>query len=275
MAGVQPVGDVALVREPRQLEQTHANPRPLQRGRDGAGVQAARGVVVRDDDDLGDRGSRDLLRVVVAPARRAAGRRRRRDAERPQPVDVLLALDPHDALLLREFTQAIDHPARALEIPGPAAAGAVGPARTEVLRLETDDLVEQGAALIVVVVRAGDDAATGQLLARGRVAVPEQVGRMNAEGGEDLLGAAAREAVEEDLVGGVRDAEGALAVIVRRTERGPGAAWLRVMRGVDVLQAREQLVDGDHGRCSSSSTPGGTTARRIRRRVPASIPEFQ
>jgi hypothetical protein len=133
--------------------------------------------VVWDDHNLLDTGGSDLLGVLIAPARGATRRRRRGDPERPETVDVLFALDPDDAALFGELHQAVNDAPHALEVRDPAT-GAVGATRPEVLRLVADDLVEQDASLVLVVVRRKDLPSRAVILGWRLPVTLEQVARL-------------------------------------------------------------------------------------------------
>ena len=183
VAGVEPIADVAFRCEPWQLENPYDNAEPGERRPSATRVPASGVIVVRANDDFLDARSLDLVCIVIAPAGGTACSCRSRNAKRAETISILLALSEEDASLLGELVEPIDDPADVPEAPDPAPA-AVGPARAEVLGLESHNLVEQVSALVPVVVRCN--------FAAGRETVARacQVFEAHVDGSGDLLDAA-------------------------------------------------------------------------------------
>jgi len=110
-------------------------------------------------------------------------------------VGVLLALhDEHSPLCLdgaEHLRQPVRHAGRVAELPDPTAL-AVGAALAKGLRLEPDDLVEQLAGAVGVVVGRDDPR---PLLPLGRLG--EQVGRPEVDRGDDVVDAAIAVAMKQ------------------------------------------------------------------------------
>jgi hypothetical protein len=181
----------------------------------------AGGVRVGDDDDLADRRIGELPGVLAPEAPGAALSRRRGQTERPQPLDVLLPLDPEDALVLHEVREPVAHSPHVAEAPD-RAAPPVRPPGPEVLRLEPANLVEERAELVAVLVPSHETA-------RGstRAAAPggEERRDLEPERVRDAVDRTAGEALEQDAAVPLRDRQAALLpVLVGGAECAPAGA---------------------------------------------------
>src|SRR5207249_2692764 len=106
--------------------------------------------------------------VVVSPFTGAAGVAGGHLAGVLEGVDVLLALDDINHVAVGDgtahFREVVQHPAGVVQLPDPTVV-TVGSALPEVLRVEPDDLVQELAVLVDVVVRV-DDAGFGAAVGR-------------------------------------------------------------------------------------------------------------
>ena len=201
----------------------------------GRGVSATGIVLVGQDrhpPGVKGRVVRELR--PVARAHRVGGRDQTQAGE---TVGVFLSLDDEDPVGRvggQQLRQAVQDAGHAVHVPRPAAA-AVWSSLAEVLRVQADDLVEQLAGGVAVVV-GGDDPAGG----RAAVVRGGQRAHGQAERAADGHRRAASMAVQQDaVVLPAGDTEAGVAVVVRR------AAGLPLSRAglLGDLQAPEDVLD--------------------------------
>jgi hypothetical protein len=195
----------------------------VQRPRDGFGVLATGLVVVRQDRDAAAGEVLGKPRPPLAGPHRVAGRDQAQFAE---AIDVLLALGDPDrlgfGLGIEERVEVVGHDADAVEVVDVAALP-VRPSLDELFAIDVllaDDLEEQRARLVDVVVDRRDVGAAPPILYPRAEIVGEKVLELQAYGGEHVGGLAPGVALHQDLaVAAVRDMQAgvSVAVCVRRT----------------------------------------------------------
>ena len=150
-------------------------------------------VAIRKDDDLRDGRCLRLVGELVAPGLCATRRRRRPESEAHKRVGAALALDVEEAGRLGELGQAVENAPHAAHAPRPATA-AVRPTTPKGLRLEANNLVEEHAPLVGVVVGRNNPRA----FSRSPVALVQEIGDGPPDAGRNLLARTAGVALDHE-----------------------------------------------------------------------------
>src|SRR5690606_7410273 len=171
-----------------------------------------------------------------------------------EPVGVLFAFDDEDGVAVLDgcddFGEPVDDSAGVAEFPFPAAV-AVGAALPELFAGLAYDLEEEVAAFVDVVVDGGGVVAAGGGLV-------EEVSHGESKRGDDVLGVAARVAVENDTLVALGDGQRRVAVGVGWALGGPAGAagaWFVAACGEGVEDGFEGCSWDGHAHASGAPCP--------------------
>jgi hypothetical protein len=200
-------------------------------------VLPARIVVVAQDHDVLDARRNHLPTVFVTPFTSAGGIAGCWQADRPQPIRVLLALDDVDDGLTLQLVQPVADALDAIHLPN-----AIGATLAEILRLESHDVVEVPAAFVVVVILGDDLRLGGGLLG-------EQVRHRQSGGGDDAFGRAIRLTLQEHApVGAQADTQRGPVILVRWTL----AVAISSLRAYRLDRGPQVTHGGTQARCAGA-----------------------